>query len=212
MKAMVIKLTVIYKADLNDANSLDALQNLENECGQTKSLIAAIEDFISSSSTRLHGTSWDSVRSKLSLYLNALNLRYSIASSLAGDIKKANNSLSSYMGPYTELNTQYLEELNRLRVQYKNNLYNARTQYINLLNFTMEEVEQEKNIYVALREINRYSNLVSELDSKIEKIEGLEMADINAYSTLSSAIVDIAAYNAQVSSIVPSSNITSNML
>jgi hypothetical protein len=38
------------------------------------------------------------------------------------------------------------------------------------------------------------------------------MADINAYSTLSSAIVDIAAYNTQVSSIVPSSNITSDML
>ena len=50
------------------------------------------------------------------------------------------------------------------------------------------------------------------VDSKIEKIEGLEMADINAYSTLSSAIVDIAAYNTQVSSIVPSSNITSDML
>ena len=212
MKAMVIKLTVIYKADLNDANSLDALQNLENECGQTKSLITAIEDFISSSSTRLHGTSWDSVRSKLSLYLNALNLRYSIASSLAGDITKANNSLLSYMGMYGELDTQYLGELDRLRAQYKNNLYNARAKYQSMMNQTADNPTVKEDTSSILGEINKYSSLIKELDDKIDKIEGLEMADISAYSTLVSAITNLASYQSQVSAIIPSSNITSDMI
>ena len=205
-------MTVLYKADLNSANNIDALKDLENECNQTKALITAIEDFISSSKTKLKGSSWDLVRTKLSAYLGVLRLRYNIASSLAGDITKANNSLLSYMGMYGELDTQYLGELDRLRAQYKNNLYNARAKYQSMMNQTADNPTVKEDTSSILGEINKYSSLIKELDDKIDKIEGLEMADISAYSTLVSAITNLVSYQSKVSAIIPSSNITSDMI
>ncbi len=195
-------MTVLYKNDLETANSLAALNALDNEEESAQKLIEAISNFIEESNFKLKGETWDKARSKLSSYIDALNLRIKVITGLKANIKRANDSLINYMGIYTELNTDKLEELLQLRKSYENNVYSARIKLHNL-NTDLNEKDGatviERNRLSNV--IRKFSSLIDEINPKIEKIEKLGMADINAYSILSDTISDIASYSSKVSSI-----------
>ena len=191
-------MAVLYKSDLEASNSQVASFSLESEVRSINSMINAINTFISESETKLIGKSWDLVRTKLTDYVNALELGSKIAMTLGDNIRKADNSLMSYMENYSIISTDYLDDLLENRARCERHI----TQLESMLSliYSKEGSLPDGNETGLRTSIRYYKNKLLEINDFIEKIEGLNIADKEAMGQIADSVSDIANYKAQVES------------
>ena len=191
-------MAVLYKSDLEASNSQVASFSLESEVRSINSMINAINTFISESETKLIGKSWDLVRTKLTDYVNALELGSKIAMTLGDNIRKADNSLMSYMENYSIISTDYLDDLLENRARCERHI----TQLESMLSliYSKEGSLPDGNETGLRTSIRYYKNKLLEINDFIEKIEGLNIADKEAMGQIADSVSDTANYKAQVES------------
>lgn len=191
-------MTLLKKADLNDANSPSskAISNLKKDKDDTEELIKVIQDFIDTSKENLAGDSFDAIRNHLQGYINVLQSRMKIADSLLTAIAAANNKMIDYMEDQDKLDTAELES-------YKRRLTTAETQrdhYSSKVNNYDPDVEKvsltiyQNHLASAEGEVEKYKKIVN-------KIENLEATDSSTYSTLMGAEQETTTFKTSVGEI-----------
>jgi len=75
-------MAIVHKSDLQNINSSAGLSYIEKKAEESQKLSNAISNFITNTQTKLKGGGYDAVRSKMSLYIDALNKQSQICSNL----------------------------------------------------------------------------------------------------------------------------------
>lgn len=189
-------MSLLLQSDLSSANSSKAISLLTSDMEDSKKLSDSIEDFINSSTEVLKGASFDTVRSHMQKYVDALSKRVKTAESLINAIKAANDSMTSYMDGEPKLDSSELETL-----QSQVNSYRSKAQgYLSRIdNYDSEKETMSKNAlyeaYYAARDEQRKREKI------IKLINGLEAQDSATFATLSSVSDEISQFSNDVGGI-----------
>lgn len=179
-------MSIVYKSDLVNANSLASLDKLEGEINNSQSLEASISDFIASSQDKLKGNVWDLERKRLLLFIDVLHVRTSLLSDIMASIKSANNYFINYMSDYDVIDDSKLNDLLALRNSIKNIIDSL----------TENETEDSQSA-----DIDSYYSELHNIDKEIEKIKELRNADIGSNNCLSNSFANLNNYKTNVEGI-----------
>lgn len=189
-------MTLLLKSDLSSANSSKAISTLRTDMDDTQKMISAIEDFISSSDSVLVGASFDTIRSHMQKYVDALNKRVKVDESLVNALIKANTTMINYMDGESKLDTSEREAYQSEAESYRSkasgyldriNSYNSETETVSRNDlFTM--------YYEAVGEAKKREKIVKLLDE-------LDATDSATYSSLNSTIDEVSSFSTEVGSI-----------
>lgn len=187
---------LVKKADLEAANASSTITKLMNDKDDTQKLIGALEDFISSSSSELVGAAFDAVRQHIKGYIDVLQTRSKLSDSLIEAIKKANESLISYMDDQAILDTDELDSY-RIKRDY------AKAQYDYYIG-RIESYDPDTNS-VSLSSLQenaaKYDAEYKKLNKIVTLLEGLPGADQAAYSDLLSCEQEVSTFKNSISGI-----------
>ena len=196
-------MAVVYKSDLSGGSISSLISMLETEVEDTQQLINSINGFIDGTKSSLTGKAYDLARQKMSMYVEDLKMRKSVASQLASAISAGASSLSGYMEEFSMLDDSEMEEIvdqiNKLKVQIS-----GAKQTINSLLSSTESVDY-KNIWKYRGQISIWESIKSDLERKLDKLVGLQSADASAFGGVEAAGSNVAKYGASIDGISISS-------
>ena len=175
-------MTKVLSGDLSAANT-NNMATFEYVIEVCTDLITQFNDFEGDSPNVLIGGGYDAVRTKLELYINALNVVKSVCTNLISNIKNANNSMINYMEGYSELDDAQVPEYRRKLQEVKNYL-----DYLISINGTKDS---NGNVIDVSSEIAAYTQLYEILKHYLELLEGLSGEDASLFDGLSGLISDI---------------------
>ena len=104
-------MSLLLASDLSAANGSKSITALTNDMDDAKALIASVENFISSSPEVLKGESFDTVRSHMKAYVDALNKRVTCAENIISAMKSANSTMADYMEGEPKIDTSERESV-----------------------------------------------------------------------------------------------------
>lgn len=197
-------MALVLSGDLSGSAISNAVALLEAEANDTSQLISAINSFIDDSTTTLKGKSYDAARQKLSLYLEDIKLRQSIAAELAAAISEGAASLSSYMEGYSKLDDSEIDEIEAEISKLQIKISGAR-QTINKINDSNEVSDNSVSISYYTQQISSWESTIEELKKELDKLINLEAADASAFSGVEGACESVVKYSASVEGIRVSS-------
>ena len=175
-------MTKVLSGDLSAANS-NNMATFEYAIGVCEDLSNQLSSFNSDSTTVLIGGGYDAVRTKLELYINALNTTKSICTNLISSIKNANNSMINYMEGYSELDDSKIPEITA-----KLNEIRAYIDYLQSINGTTDSYG---NVIDVSAEIASYTQLYVILSHYRDLLSGLSGEDASLFGGLSGLISDV---------------------
>lgn len=188
---------LVYKADLDDANSSVNITNLTKDKEDAQAVIGAIQDFISTSKEELVGDSFDAIRKQLNNYSILMQYRIKAADALITAIKKANDSLGSYMDGEPKLDT---DEYDSFKAKYEQ----AKS--------TVDSLNSRIASYDSTTDTTSLSSLISQRDAAeasakenkrmMDLLDGLPGADTSALGSLTSGAADSDTFQGMVGEIV----------
>lgn len=188
---------LVYKSDLDEANSSVNVTNLTKDKEDAQAVIGAIQDFISTSKEELIGDSFDAIRKQLNNYSILMQYRIKAADALIAAIKKANDSLGTYMDGEPKLDT---DEYDTFKSKYE-----AALRTVDSLNSRISSYDSDK-------ETVSLSSLISQRDAAeaeakenkrmMDLLDGLPGADSSAYGSLTSGAADSDSFQGMVGEIV----------
>lgn len=177
-------MSVIYAGDLSQAmSSSAAINGLNADKEDARSMINAIQDFISSTPGRLVGDGYDSVRNHLQAYIPILESRMRMADEIIAAIKGACGTMITYMDGEGKLDTSELEmyytKLNNLN-ETLNSLEAA------IANYDPDDADVSLDSLVSAK--TSCENDIKEVKRMIDLLENLDAADAGAYGSCSGAV------------------------
>lgn len=197
-------MAVVLKGDLSGAVISNSIALLEAEVNDTTHLINAINTFINDSTTTLIGKSYDAARQKLSLYLEDIRTRQTIATQLVAAISEGAASLSSYMDIYSELNDSEIDEIEAEIKSLESKISGAKQTIYNI-NQSNQDSENPVNTGYYTEQISSWESIIVELKKKLDKLVNLQSADASAFSGVEGACESVVKYSASVEGIRVSS-------
>lgn len=197
-------MAVVIKGDLSGAVISNSIALLEAEVNDTTQLINAINTFINDSTTTLIGKAYDAARQKLSLYLEDIRTRQTIATQLVSAISEGAASLSSYMDIYSELNDSEIDEIEAEIKSLESKISGAKQTIYNI-NQSNQDSENPVNTGYYTEQISSWESIIVELKKKLDKLINLQSADASAFSGVEGACESVVKYSASVEGIRVSS-------
>ena len=164
----------VVKGDLTSMKA-SAAQVFDAEVTDANNIIKSLDEFISQVGvgTKLTGAAYEVIKRQLEEFKTLMKNRMTIATNMKSAIDSALSSMENYMEGYGELDTDELEEI-------------------------------EANISIAessLSGANYYTNLLTGLRKKKEKLVGLGAADSTAWAGLADVSGDLSALSIGSSSV-----------
>lgn len=189
-------MSLLLQSDLSAANGSKAIAALSNDMDDTRKLLASVEGFISGSTEHLKGESFDTVRSHMQVYVDALNARIKVAENLISAIKSANSTMSNYMDGEPRLDTSELESVKHQWDNLKATASSYLSRYNNY-NAEKERISREA-LYGLYTETERQAKLK---EKKYNLLDKLDSTDSATYSKLQSSTEDISTFKGTVGGI-----------
>lgn len=172
----------VIKGNLVDANNSQGLTVLEEIIEMSNDVKISLEEFINSSKNNFKGSAYDAARSKLQLYVEALNKQITLCDILINNIHAANNQMINYMEEYNFLDSGYLDG-------YKNEINSIKNKISSLSVPTQDDDMTDAEFNEKMSEynssINYYIGRIAELEKLCKKLEGLDAADSSAWGIIS---------------------------
>ena len=189
-------MSVVYSSDLSKANSSELMSAIESIISSSDKMASQIEKFISESKDELKGGGYDAVRTKMSIYADALRKQSKICSNLYGNVKSANNTMLNYMEGYTKLNDSEKEEI-RTELNNAKSMLSWLEEYSNVWVLDKETNEKTKKSRRngSDYQIESYRKIIEELEKLLKKLEHLKEEDYSAFEMISSVNTDINSYS-----------------
>jgi ElaB/YqjD/DUF883 family membrane-anchored ribosome-binding protein len=189
-------MSLLLQSDLQAANNSKAITSLTTDMEDTKKLLAAVENFISGSTSELKGEAYDTVRAHMQVYVEALNSRIKVAENLIAAIKSANGTMTSYMDGEPKLDTSQMETVKNQMNTFKNSADDLYVRY-KYYNPEKERISKE-TIYSLYSEQLR---LAKEKEKLYDLLDHLDSTDTATYNKLKAATDDVNTFKTSVGSI-----------
>lgn len=193
----------VVKADLTGGIST-LVSSLKNDDKDTTNLLNAINSFINDSQSSLVGVGYDTARKKMGLYLENVQTRRNLSSSLASAISQGASSLASYMEEFDVLDDSQIMEIEQEIKKLRSKISGAK-QTINRIIASNLVSERPISTSWYYQQISSWESTIKELNRKLDKLLGLGGADGAAFSQVSSLGGDVAKYDASIQGIKVSS-------
>ena len=193
----------VFSSDFPMANGSSIVTSLETASQEAKSFSQVIDMFRSTTVNTLIGPGYNSIRSKMGLYQDALNKLSTISNNLKSNIIAAHNFLLNAMEGYSELNTADLPELNQSIEQSKRILAILKTE----VPVYEKDPTTGNNVYVGTRtigtpeQIRAYEELLAELTKLKGVLDRLEGNASAARGMISDSETDTNAFAGAVNGI-----------
>ena len=197
-------MAVVLSGDLSGSTISSVVALLEAEANDTTQLINAINAFIEGSTNTLKGKAYDAARQKLSLYLEDIKSRQSIAAELAAAILEGASSLSSYMEGYSKLDDSEIDEIEAEISNLEGKISSASQTIYNIKQSNLDSENPISTTYYT-QQISFWESTIKELKKKLDKLINLEAADASAFSGVEGACESVVKYSASVEGIRVSS-------
>ena len=183
-----------FSSDMTSGSNGKLISTLETASSEANTFSQVISLFRSTTVTSLVGPGYDSIRNKMGLYEDGLNIIKTIGDNLISNIKAANNAGLNAMQGYGELNTENLVELtNRL---------NTSKQILQVLYAMLSsgELTDEEASSVA-SSISSYESIIERLSKLIDILNKLPGRIRGARSMLNGSESDASNLCSKVSNI-----------
>ena len=183
-----------FSSDMTSGSNGKLISTLETASSEANTFSQVISLFRSTTVTSLVGPGYDSIRNKMGLYEDGLNIIKTISDNLISNIKAANNAGLNAMQGYGELNTENLVELtNRL---------NTSKQILQVLYAMLSsgELTDEEASSVA-SSISSYESIIERLSKLIDILNKLPGRIRGARSMLNGSESDASNLCSKVSNI-----------
>ena len=183
-----------FSSDMTSGSNGKLISTLETASSEANTFSQVISLFRSTTVTSLVGPGYDSIRNKMGLYEDGLNIIKTISDNLISNIKAANNAGLNAMQGYGELNTENLGELtNRL---------NTSKQILQVLYAMLSsgELTDEEASSVA-SSISSYESIIERLSKLIDILNKLPGRIRGARSMLNGSESDASNLCSKVSNI-----------
>ena len=183
-----------FSSDMTSGSNGKLISTLETASSEANTFSQVISLFRSTTVTSLVGPGYDSIRNKMGLYEDGLNIIKTISDNLISNIKAANNAGLNAMQGYGELNTENLGELtNRL---------NTSKQILQVLYSMLSsgELTDEEASSVA-SSISSYESIIERLSKLIDILNKLPGRIRGARSMLNGSESDASNLCSKVSNI-----------
>ena len=172
-------MTKVIASDVASANS-NNMSALNAVMDSSQATVSVLNAFVYESTDKLKGGGYNSVRKKLSLYVEAFKTLHVICENYMSIAKNANNSMLNYMEGYASLDDSKLDE-------YKVRLKQIEG-YLRYLREQSSKVDSG-NDYASL--ISYWDGIYKELYHYKELLEKLKSTDTSLYGAFEKAITDI---------------------
>ena len=190
----------LFQADLTNASST-VQSGADNVKAASEKVAQSITDFTGNSDKELKGTGYDYVRSKMTLYLAAVQKLGSLVQMLAENIVSANNQVINETKGY-DLDTTEKEELRQevARVEQMIRFY-SETIVVD------DTVPEEERKYKMRDKANKekYEAILAFLKEQLELLDNLESITSSAAALLDTVTGDNNTFAYNVDSITVSS-------
>ncbi len=190
----------VVNSELTGGGISRMISLLEGEATSTAALNKAISSFMYDSSSSLIGKSYDTARSKMSLYLQDVETRSTLAAELASAISSGAESLSGYMEGYDMLDDSEIPEIESSISSLKQEISSAQATIRSL-----KLKDPKANVSAYTSSISSCQAYLTELEKKLEKLKGLGAADSAAFSEAMALADGVAKFSASVEGIQVSS-------
>lgn len=190
-------MSVVYSGDLSSAMSgSNIINGLNADKEDTKSMINALQDFISNTTDKLVGEGYDSVRQHLQGYITILEARMKIADDIIAAIKSACSTMITYMDGEAKLDTNDLESYKSQLIKLQNKLDGL---VYSINNYDPDTAE------VSLSSLRasyfQCMNDIKDVKRMIDLLENLDAADAGAYGSYMSSEQGITSLSNGTSNI-----------
>lgn len=183
-------MAILYQADLNSANNSNMTLLLKDTISKSDTIKNVISEFINNSSSVLQGRGYDSVRTKLTMYVDALNKLKIISENLLDAIYVANNTMINYMDGYAELDNGKISQVSA-------ELESAKATLAWLEAYSLIWKQSSNGSWTSswvqngtASQISAYRDLVNELQKLYDKLVGLAGADSGAFNNVANVSED----------------------
>ena len=189
-------MSLLLAADLSAANGSKSITALTNDMDDAKALIASVENFISSSPEVLKGESFDTVRSHMKSYVDALNKRVTCAENIISAMKSANSTMADYMEGEPKIDTSERESVKAQMDAYNSAAagYRNRANNYDSLHERISKQKLESMAYDAEENAKK-------MEKKLKLIDNLDPTDSATYGKFQSATEGINGFKNDVGSI-----------
>lgn len=173
-------MTKVYSADLSNANSSSMITQLEETSSSSSTVLSQLNSFIGESSSILMGNGYDAVRSKLSVYADAINKQKTICDNLSNNVKAANNVMLTFMDGYSYLDDAYIQDIEYSIEDVKS-----------FLSWLRSYSEEKKARNGTDAEIAHWEGIQAELERKLDKLRKLDPTDKSSFAMLDTVSEDM---------------------
>ena len=208
-------MAVIVSEELELANNFKTFDQLKDDIESANSMNGVIDAFVENSST-LKGETWDSVKSKMTLYKSALSNIANVSNILSEAISKALKELMDFISPYESLDTADIPKIQNEIKLSNTNIDNIIAEMNSTIPIEVEGKDGKKTTAsVSLSESNpsRYNSLKADLTAarelldnltkQLDKLNQLEAKYTKVKADLDEAFASVEGMNANISQIVP---------
>ena len=182
----------VVKGDLSSIKT----QALNDEVADAEKAIEALDSFMGAigPGTKLTGEAYNTIKEQLANYKSLMEQRKTLASNMKSAIDSALISMENYMEGYSELDTDELEDIKASISTAESSLSGAQSRLDDAGLTAREKGDIQSTI-------NYYTNQLTELRNKKEKLDGLEDADSSAWAGLADVSGDLSALSIGSSSV-----------
>lgn len=197
-------MTKIIKSNLSVSSNMKSVLSLD--IGDTQNLIEAIQDFVENSGNTLKGTGYDDLRSKITKYVEVLNIRQQVAESLKNAIEVSFPAMEAFMEDYPDLDDSRLSDIST-QVSILENKYNsALASYRSLLYANKDDsngapFDFSDDVIRCKNRMSFYKNEKEKLEKLKTKLEALTPTDDDNYAKFNTANGGLNEYKSKTNNL-----------
>ena len=187
-------MAMVLKGDLSGGGISSAIALLEKEGTDSDNLVNSIDEFFTSTADSLTGAAYSEAKAKMQSLVPIIKARKQAGTALAAAIRSACSTMSSYMGEYSKLDDDMIDDL---EAQIED--INAT---ISSIEASLNKVDEEGRHYRASDggQIASLQDQIAKINKELEKLKGLAAADAGAYGQIEGAGSDVLSFSSGVSS------------
>ncbi len=178
-------MTLVTTDALNSAQSEIKSFEANEDYLTLNKVSSSIENFVSTSTDKLSGEAWDSVRAKMSIYTEVIATRSTYATNMPNAMEASRRQLAAYMEDYPKLDTNDKTSVEEQLHSAQRNIANADSAFAALKSKGNVDSAAESN-YKKLRA--GYEDTERKYKKLLEKLNGLSAADKAAASLCNASI------------------------
>ena len=191
-------MAIVYKADLLDMEFSSYFSKLENS---NNNIANKIESFCASSESVLTGNGYDAIRISLRFYADALRKSATLCGLFANNVIAAQHQLANYMEDLDVIDDALIPETRGKLNAAKADLARLESYYRTTWTDEKGNSHESWERVGTDEEIEACKEVIAYLEHILKKMEGLNAADVSAFSLLDAITNDINSLDRAINGI-----------